>query len=233
LGQHWQSLNLVAAEARSHRSSWVNTHPTYFVRGFPYSELSEPFTVKHTIDPTSTVLNIGCWSDIPDLNAMDYIVLQPKAEDRCAQHNYRLAKGQFAPICSMNLAFRPEIIPAFYQLWDNNRYNDIFSGIFLKHIADHLGKSVSVGGPLCYHEKAPRDYFKDAVIELPSIKLNEVLWKVVSEIKLRGKSWLECYRELAEELTVKFCESELNDTIWLMTSKMLLCCETIEALTSK
>ena len=230
LGQHRRSLNLVSAEARSHQGSWVNTHPVYFVRGFPYSERSEPFTVEHAIDPTSSVLHMGCWSGIPDLNAYDYIVFQPKAEDQCAPHNYRLAKGQFAPICSMNLAFRPEIIPAFYQLWDNNRYNDIFSGIFLKHIADHLGKSVSVGGPLCYHEKAPRDYFKDAAIELASIKLNEVLWRIISQIPLKSDTWLSCYRELAKALNVRFHESEFGDIIELMTSQMMLWCETVEAL---
>ena len=230
LGQHWQSLNLVATEARSNRGSWVNTHPVYFVRGFPYSERSESFTVEHAIDLTSSVLNMGCWSGIPDLNAYDYIVFQPKAEDRVAPHNYRLAKGQFAPICSMNLSFKPEIIPAFYQLWDNNRYNDIFSGIFLKHIADHLDKSVSVGGPLCYHEKAPRDYFKDAAIELPSIKLNESLWRIVSQITLKSDTWLSCYRELAKGLNAKFLECEFGDTIWLMRSQMLLWCDTVEAL---
>lgn len=67
----------------------------------------------------------------------------------------------------MNLAFKREIIPAFYQLlmdynpWRIGRFDDMWTGIFLKRGADALGKAFVTGYPLCQHNKAARSTFKD------------------------------------------------------------------------
>jgi hypothetical protein len=51
----------------------------------------------------------------------------------------------------MNTSFVSKIIPAFYQLYMKHmgvdRFNDIWSGIFLKKIVDHLGDNISLGTP--------------------------------------------------------------------------------------
>jgi hypothetical protein len=198
-------------------------------RGFPYCQRPGDMHFSGWKENVSSVLNMGLWQGIPDLNAIDYLMYDAESDAGFRQtDDFHLAVGEYAPICSMNVAFKPEIIPAFYQLWDNNRYNDIFSGVFLKRIADHLGKFISVGNPLCYHDKVPRDLFKDAAAELPSIKLNESLVRALSELELQGNRWLECYRELATGLNAKYRESEFSDTVWRMASKMLLWCDVVE-----
>ena len=51
----------------------------------------------------------------------------------------------------MNVAFKPEVIHAFYQLYMNylgfDRFDDIRSGVFLNKITDHLRVHLSLGTP--------------------------------------------------------------------------------------
>ncbi|MGD6850753.1 MAG: hypothetical protein ACQCN6_01680 [Candidatus Bathyarchaeia archaeon] len=239
LGEHWRHLSGCESEVKVNRlGTWVNTHPYMAARGFPYCERPGDFHFSGWRENCASVLNMGLWQGVPDLNAIDYLQLPVASktpegfngfdqraitDDRI--NDFHLCHGNYAPICSMNLAFKPEIIPAFYQLWENNRYNDIFSGIFLKRITDHLGKTLSVGNPLCFHEKAPRDLFRDAELEMRSVKLNETLWQAVSKIRLTSGSWLGCYRELAEGLNAAYRESEFSDLVYVLTRKMLLWCE--------
>lgn len=230
LGEHWRCLNADLAEKRSLNGSWVNTHPYYHARGFPYNQ-RRSIVYEFTYYPSCycpIVLNMGAWTGIPDLNAIDYLVLNPQPEKLLPIRNFAVARGQFAPLCSMNLAFRPEIIPAFYQLWHKDRYDDIFSGLFLKKIADHLGKGISVGTPIVYHDKTPRNLFKDAAAELPSMELNETLWQVLLKIELTEKTWLDCYRELADKLHKSMLQSPFESYVYVMTRKMLAWCKVIE-----
>jgi len=63
------------------------------------------------------------------------------------------ARDNYLTVCSMNLAFRREVIPAFYQLpmddneWEVGRFDDIWSGVFLKRACDVLGKRISQRRP--------------------------------------------------------------------------------------
>jgi len=176
-------------------------------RGYPYCQ-SDVYGSGSLVNifPTikKNVLNMGQWYGTPDLNAVDYIAFKARnylyedfKPDLCT---LTVKENFYFPVCSMNLAFRPEIIPAFYQLYDDNRYNDIISGILLKKIADHLGYGMSFGMPLCNHEKAPRDLFANLKKEIRAMTVNEWLWHELDKIELRGMNWLECYYELATKL---------------------------------
>jgi hypothetical protein len=87
----------------------------------------------------------------------------------------------------MNLAFRREVVPAFYQFpmddneWDVGRFDDIWSGLVLKRAADVLGKSIYNGRPLCRHDKAPRSTFDDLANEAAGLELNEHVWRVIDD----------------------------------------------------
>jgi hypothetical protein len=89
----------------------------------------------------------------------------------------------------MNLAFRREVVPAFYQLpmddneWDVGRFDDIWSGLFLKRACDVLGKRIYNGAPLCEHNKAARSTFADLHNEVAGLELNEHLWEVVDGVE--------------------------------------------------
>ena len=220
LGTHWIALNSSAPLIENYSGCWINTHPKYFVRGFPYDQRD-----KHTVQTTynceeKPILSMGLWLGIPDLNGIDYLCYNPKHEKFLAPRRVTVAQNQFIPVCSMNLAFKPEIIPAFYQLWHKDRYDDIFSGLFLKKIADCLGECIRFGSPYCVHDKAPRNLFDDIRAELQGMELNEVLWRKLLEIDLHEESWLGCYRELASKIYKKFRGSRFDDYVWVMTQKM-------------
>jgi hypothetical protein len=103
----------------------------------------------------------------------------------------------------MNLAFEREVIPAFYQLpmddneWEVGRFDDIWSGVFLKRAADVLEKDVVNGYPLCEHNKAPRPTFDDLNNEVPGLELNEHVWEVVDDVADDADSWETAAREMA------------------------------------
>jgi hypothetical protein len=61
------------------------------------------------------------------------------------------------------------------------RFDDIWSGVFLKRAADLLDDAVLSGGPLCAHDKAPRPTFDDLAAEAPGLQLNERLHEVVAD----------------------------------------------------
>lgn len=183
-----------------------------FPRGFPYSERSpeRPIIWQENIY-VNAVMNQGLWCNQLDLNAADILPnvngLTTPAAYANIYPNAIINPNTYITICSMNLSFKPEIIPAFYQLPMNSqgidRFDDIWSGVFIKKIADHLGQYISNGAPLCDHRKVPRSTFKDLKAEAYGLEINEELWKIVDNIRLEGTDWKECYRELANDLSME------------------------------
>jgi hypothetical protein len=136
--------------------------------------------------------------------------LQGQAQTRTSAEDYEgnfvAERGNYLTVCSMNLAFRREVIPAFYQLpmddneWDVGRFDDIWSGLFLKRACDVLGKQVYNGRPLCEHNKAPRSTFSDLTNEVHGLELNEHIWEVVDEAGADADSYAGVARDIARQL---------------------------------
>lgn len=177
---------------------WVN--PLYqregdlYPRGSPYGEMGET-TETHTEQVSDVVASQGLWTGIPDLDAVRILQdgdlngqAQTQTEKADFDHDFAVAPGTYTTICSMNLAFRREVIPAFYQFpmddnpWEVGRFDDIWSGVLLKRAADAYGDAVVTGFPLCDHQKAPRSTFDDLASEAPALELNEHLWKIVDDV---------------------------------------------------
>jgi hypothetical protein len=106
----------------------------------------------------------------------------------------------------MNLAFRREVIPAFYQLpmddneWDVGRFDDIWSGVFLKRACDVLGKRIYNGRPLCEHNKAARSTFDDLHNEVAGLELNEHLWELIDDAGADADDYAAVYAAMADRL---------------------------------
>ena len=178
---------------------WVNVlHESFdehglYPRGYPYSAMGETVERERVAVESDTVLaSQGLWTNVPDLDAVRILNdgdLDGQAQTRLEPDDYGTdfvaARGSYLTVCSMNLAFRREVIPAFYQLpmddnpWDVGRFDDIWSGLFLKRAADLLGGWVYTGDPLCRHDKAPRSTFGDLANEAPGLELNEHVWRVI------------------------------------------------------
>jgi hypothetical protein len=176
---------------------WVNVlyqgYDDLYPRGYPYAAMDETVeTDTVEVERGEVVASQGLWTNVPDLDAVRILMdgdLRGQARTRTEKDDFErdfvVAREHYLTVCSMNLAFRREVVPAFYQLpmddneWDVGRFDDIWSGLFLKRAADRLGKRVLTGFPLCEHNKAPRSTFSDLTDEVPGLELNEHVWEVV------------------------------------------------------
>lgn len=232
------------------RSKWYNvlenlvldtSYQGLFPRGHPYSQETRLEDYIWKDNGGRCVLNMGLWTGHPDLDAVT-ILYHGGLNGRCHINSKNLkrekvliGKGTYFPICSMNTSFVPKIIPAFYQLYMNcmgiDRFDDIWSGLFIKRIADHLGDNICLGKPLVYHDKRPRSIFRDLKAELEGMVINEILWKIVDSLELNSKDYFECYLELAdgiEKNVEKFIDKVHRDLISLQIEKMKLWLEVVD-----
>ncbi|WP_330631802.1 alpha-1 4-glucan-protein synthase [Halocatena halophila] len=218
-GRHFENLAFSGTlEAVQSDEQWVNVlyqnfddHGLY-PRGYPYSAMNEAVTVDETtVD--SVVASQGLWTNVPDLDAVRILMdgdLEGQAQTRTSTDDYTgdfvAAVGQYLTVCSMNLAFRREVIPAFYQLpmddnpWDVGRFDDIWSGVFLKRACDVLGTQVYNGYPLCEHNKAPRSTFDDLNNEVPALELNEHVWEIVDSVGEDAETYADVFAQMASAL---------------------------------
>ena len=200
--------------------NWVNVlyqnadeHGLY-PRGYPYSAMDETVrTDSVDIERGEVVASQGLWTNVPDLDAVRILMdgdLEGQAQTRTTTDDFRrdfvAARENYLTVCSMNLAFRREVIPAFYQLpmddneWDVGRFDDIWSGVFLKRACDVLGKRIYNGRPLCEHNKAPRWTFKDLHNEVAGLELNEHLWEIVDGVGADAPDYAGVYDAMADRL---------------------------------
>ncbi|MDS0475380.1 alpha-1 4-glucan-protein synthase [Natrinema sp. 1APR25-10V2] len=220
-GTHMDNLAFEGEiESVSSDEQWVNVlyqnadeHGLY-PRGYPYSAMNETVETGTTeIDGGEVVASQGLWTNVPDLDAVRILMdgdLEGQAQTRTTEDDFGddfvAERGNYLTVCSMNLAFRREVIPAFYQLpmddneWDVGRFDDIWSGVFLKRACDVLGKRIYNGAPLCEHNKAPRSTFDDLNNEVPGLELNEHLWRIIDDAGSDADSYAAVFEAMADEL---------------------------------
>jgi len=220
-GRHMENLAFRGEIERvSSDESWVNVlyqnadeHGLY-PRGYPYSAMDETVeTGAVAVESGEVVASQGLWTNVPDLDAVRILMdgdLEGQAQTRTTADDFRedfvAARGNYLTVCSMNLAFRREVIPAFYQLpmddneWEVGRFDDIWSGLFLKRAADVLGKRIYNGGPLCEHNKAARSTFDDLANEVAGLELNEHVWEVLDGVADDADSFEAAFGAMADAL---------------------------------
>ena len=202
-GRHMENLAFEGEiESVSSDANWVNVlyqnadeHGLY-PRGYPYSAMGESVeTGTAEVEAGEVVASQGLWTNVPDLDAVRILMdgdLEGQAQTRTTADDFGddfvAGRGNYLTVCSMNLAFRREVIPAFYQLpmddneWEVGRFDDIWSGVFLKRACDVLGKRIYNGRPLCEHNKAARSTFDDLHNEVAGLELNEHLWELIDSV---------------------------------------------------
>lgn len=191
VAQHVQALN-----KRVHASPWVNslTNPGLYVRGIPASERRE----------IPVGVNLGLWRGIPDLDGETQLAFQNLEESVPVKNVVR--KGNYAALCTMNLAFRRELLPAFYmpimgmENYGFDRFGDIWMGVFAKRVCDHLDWAVQMGEPFVFHRRQS-DPHRNVEKEREGKPLNELLWRHVDKIILDGSNAIEAYSSLARQLS--------------------------------
>ncbi|MEM3700060.1 MAG: hypothetical protein QXL57_04235 [Candidatus Bathyarchaeia archaeon] len=181
-----------------------------FPRGHPYTSPCRDEDYVWLDEGGKCVLNMGLWSGQPDLDALTILYHggldgRCKIESKgCKKEKIVLGKDTYFALCSMNTAFLTKIIPAFYQLYMNfmgiDRFDDIWSGIFLKKIADRIGDKLCLGKPVGLHLKRARNIFKDLKSEINGLDINEYIWRICDEVEFSAKTYSDCYVELADKI---------------------------------
>ena len=139
---------------------YSNTEDNIFPRGFPYSHRATYRKWKFGGRSSGVVnFNLGLWREIFDVNAIDKIqgpkYCYPDAE--LHHESVVVPHGALISVCSMNMQFRREVLPAVYQLlmhinvmpgWVIDRYGDIWGGFILKMLMDIKGDLMATGAPM-------------------------------------------------------------------------------------
>jgi reversibly glycosylated polypeptide/UDP-arabinopyranose mutase len=173
---------------------WVNTiGPDLMARGFPYG----------IRDASPVALSHGLWSNVPDLDAATWLhnmaLRLPPAAGSAV-----IPRGSYFPMCGMNLAWRRELTPAMYfGLFGPDhgfdQFDDIWAGVMVKKVCDHMGFAVRSGAPSVEHRKQS-NVFVNMVKQAPGMAMNEHFWRTVDAIRLTADSVAGSYRQLVDGL---------------------------------
>lgn len=187
--KHWRRL-----QEGGQDPAWQSSCQGVIPRGVPYYQTERTWPCA---------LNHGLWERVPDFDAPTQL-LQSRAEQPFRFINQTIPMGRYFPMCGMNVAFRPEVVPAFYFLlmgrdYRYDRFGDIWSGVFIKKICDHLGYAINSGDPAIDHQRAS-NVWSNLNKEAPGLEVNETLWSVIDRVVLTETTFAGCYRQLAEGL---------------------------------
>lgn len=156
---HWDALQMRVP------ISWMSTASRY-TRGFPYG----------VRDEAQVVLSHGIWEGVPDYDAPTQ--LANYTED-ITFPKMPVPKGIYFPLCIMNVAFRPSLLPWMYQappIGHVDRMDDIFCGITCKRHLDEVGEAAVTGYARVRHQRAS-NVFENLKKEAHGIQINETFWK--------------------------------------------------------
>lgn len=178
-------------------SCWMNSLSSgeVFVRGVPYSERT----------PKEVVFNMGLWKGIADLDAPTAILHRDENFDDQLLTDTAVPEGCFFSHCVMNVAIKRKAVPAFYQLlmgdrWGMYRFDDIWSGLFLKKCTDYMGHAVTIGEPYVQHNKAS-NLQKNLEREEKGMGLHENFWRYIKDVEMCGGDYIQAYNCLAGHVT--------------------------------
>jgi len=189
--RHWKRIQM-----GGEREAWCATGTGTISRGVPYFSRTRNWPC---------VINHGLWIDTPDYDSPTQL-LQNRNSFEFIPINQTIPVGMYFPMCGMNLAFLPQVVPAMYFLlmgenWKYHRFGDIWAGIMIKKICDHLGYVINSGEPWVSHRRAS-NIWDNLSKETPGLRVNEEVWCAVDRIILHGDTFAECYAEIARELTL-------------------------------
>jgi hypothetical protein len=186
-----------------------------FPRGFPYSARVD-YSGASVSESASrnVVFSLGLWKGIFDVNAVDKVTggdyKFPNAKLR--HRSVLVAAGKFVSVCSMNMQFRREVLPAAYQLPMHvpvlrdgviDRYGDIWGGFILKMLIDLKGDALAVGEPMVEHLKEG-DYVRNIWQENLCHQINDEFLRLLAEAKTAVSPG--SYLDMMEQVTSAFEE---------------------------
>jgi hypothetical protein len=210
-------------EAVSDESGWFNIcsmlkfspDRKVYPRGYPYFKRFKDGKSVNNKRTGRVVINEGLWFEDPDVDSITRLAEDVKGKEIIKEQVF-LDKGTFSPINTQNTAYHRDILPCLYfVLMGGNinglvieRYGDIWFGLFAKKIIDHLGDFTAFGKPFAIHKRNTHNLLKDLQWEFWAIMFTETLTEFLEKTELSGKTYGECYVELADKLDIFIKENE-------------------------
>lgn len=142
--------------------SFINSTDDIYMRGFPYWARTE----------AEVVFSHGLWKGVYDFDASTQLVL---GTEEPRHRKMPIPKGALIPVCVMNVAFKREAMPYYYQApmyGDINRFADIWSGWTVKKWIDENNLCMVNGYATILHERASNP-FVNLVKEAKGVGMNE------------------------------------------------------------
>jgi hypothetical protein len=183
-----------------------------FPRGFPYS--ARIGYCRAEIGPPcdcNVGFCLGLWRNVFDVNAVDKIngPAHVHPEIGLRHGSVAIAPGNLISVCSMNMQFRRETLPAVIQLpmnvevmsgWVIDRYGDIWGGFIQKSLMDLRGDALAVGEPMIRHAREG-DYLRNIWQEhIPHLLNDEFLGLLAEAMEgVRPGDYLEMVGSLADQ----------------------------------
>lgn len=174
-------------------NKWVNTADGLYMRGFPYQ----------IRDKNPVVLSHGLWSNVPDLDGATWLH-NMDLRFKPATKSQVIPARNFFPMCGMNLAWKAELTPAMYfglfgPEYGFDQYDDIWAGVLVKKVIDHLDTAVVSGYPSVEHRKQS-NVFTNIKKQAPGLAMNENFWQIVDEIQPKGNNVIDTYESIIKQL---------------------------------
>jgi len=176
----------------------------FYHRGFPQQQRwAEASSFVSSCRAAGRVaINAGFWLDNPDIDAVTRMERQPIVRGFRPgwNGNFGLCPGTWSPFNSQNTALMRDVIPAYFLSPYIGRYDDIWASYVVCRIAEHLGDLISFGEPLVRQERNPHDLWKDLDAERYGMILTDGFCQALRAISLTGKTYHECFGEIAAHL---------------------------------
>lgn len=152
----------------------------------------------------AVVMSYGLWYGYLDVYAERIEKFGMVSGNLSQTMEEEIREGEWASISGMNVAVKAEALPAYYQLLMGKEYGigkwgDVWSGLFFQRICYHLDKAIMLGYPLVFHQHEGDNEIA-VEMERGGYALNERLWEDVPKMELTGRTFRQCYLEIAEQL---------------------------------
>lgn len=175
----------------------------FYPRGYPYEKRWFKHEIMTQEKQVKVALNAGLWIGDPDVDAVTRLckpIDVTGLDSKKYGSTFALDKGTWCPINTQNTAFSRETIPAAFISPFAGRYDDIYSGYFLRCIMDHLDDSITYGVPLLNQIRNQHNLWKDLQLEWIGNQTADKITQLLRKIEFSNKDYLACFKELITSL---------------------------------
>lgn len=182
-------------EMMENTPKWTESILGMRTRGIPYYNKGKLENV---------MCNHGLWENVPDFDSIQTLSMGEIPYFAPAFTNRVMPHGQYYCHCGMNFAFKRNItVLSYFPLMGEGspyrRFDDIWFGVILKKICDHLRYYVTCGEPVIHHARAS-DPMTNLIKEAPGIAFNEKFWNIIESVGFKESTPEDCMLELGSHL---------------------------------